>query len=455
MKKIFTFCLAALAAMTAFAQPQKVVADKIVSIVGDRIILFSDIRNAISDIARQNEGQIPPDVECRIMEQALVSKILMLQAEKDSLVVTEEEIEAELDQRVRYFINMYGSTQVLEEIAGKTIYQIKDEARESVKERKLAEAMQRKIVDNVRITPNEVKSFFDKIPVDSLPFFETELEVGQIVVYPKASRELEEYIINELNNYKRQIESKINTFEQLARNHSEDPAVKQNGGRYELNRNDKGTWDPAFLSAAFRLKEGEISAPFKSNFGFHIIHMEKRSGDDAIVRHILRIPPVTEEEISQSISKLDTIRSKIIAGTLEFGAAGTRYSESPEAKYVGPWIISRDGDPYNTIDELDKDLVAMLDKLKVGEYSQPVAFDDPTGKKAVRFVFLKSKSEPHRMNLKDDYNKIAEQALEQKKMTVLDKWLQERIAAYYIMIDEEIVQTCDQLKKWTSEKKAF
>ena len=208
--------------MMAQSQAKKVVADKIVAVVGDRIILQSDIRNSIEDARRQG-GNIPEGAECMLMEQALVSKVLMLQAEKDSLPVSDEEVEAELDQRVRHFINQVGGQEELEEMAGKTVYQIKDDARESVKENKLASAMQQKIVGSVKITPTEVKTFFDRVPKDSLPFFESELEVCQIVIYPKASRDLEQYIISEMNNYKKQIETKVATFEQLAQRYSEDP----------------------------------------------------------------------------------------------------------------------------------------------------------------------------------------------------------------------------------------
>src|SRR4051812_19011835 len=196
MRKIF-LALFAFSGLISFAQEKKIVADKILGIVGDRIILYSDIQNSIADIARQG-GNVPENAQCAILEQALVSKVLMLQAEKDSLVVTDEEVEAELDQRVRYFISQYGTQEAVEQLAGKTIYQIKDEARASVKERKLAEAMQRKIVDNIRITPAEVKVYFDRVPKDSLPFFESEVEVGQIVIYPKASHDLEKYVQDEL-----------------------------------------------------------------------------------------------------------------------------------------------------------------------------------------------------------------------------------------------------------------
>ena len=434
----------------AGAQAQRVIADKIAAIVGDRIILRSDVVNSIADIARQG-GQIPDNAECYIMEQAIISKVLMLQAMKDSLPVTDEEVEAELDQKVRYYIAQLGSQEALEEMAGKTIYQIKDDARESVKEQKLAMAMQRKIVENVRITPNEVKSFYDKIPKDGLPFYESELEIGQIVVFPKASRAIEEYIVGEMNNYRRQVESKATSFESLARQVSEDPGSKERGGQYQINRNEK-TWDPVFMSTAFRLKEGEISAPVKSKFGYHIIQMVQRLGDDAIVRHILRIPPVTDDEINEAKAKLDSIRTSILAGKITFNAAAVRYSNDDVVKYAGPMLTNREGAPYVTIDQLDKDMVAAISSMATGDISKPVAFTDEQNKKGVRLVFFKSRSEPHRMNMTDDYSKISEFALEEKKAKAIENWLRERIPVYYIMIDPSTLTDCPNLAKFADPK---
>jgi peptidyl-prolyl cis-trans isomerase SurA len=439
--------------MMAQSQAKRVVADKIAAIVGDRIILHSDIINSILDISRQG-GTVPENAECLLMEQAVVSKVLMLQAEKDSLPVTDEEVEAELDQKIRYYINQLGSQQALEEMAGKTVYQIKDDARESVKEQKLSAAMQRKIVDNVKITPTEVKAFFDKIPTDSLPFYESELEIGQIISYPKASRDIELYVVGEMNNYKKQLELKTTTFERLAKDVSEDPGSKDRGGQYQLNRNEK-TWDPIFMSTAFRLKDGEISAPVKSKFGYHIIQMVQRNGDDAVVRHILRIPPVTETEIRQAIVKLDSVRGKVIAGTISFNAAATKYSDDEAAKFAGPFITNRDGSTYVTIDALDKDMVGMLTKMKVGEYSQPIPYTDEQGKKGVRFVYLKSRSEPHRMNLHDDYSKISQFALEEKKAKAMEKWLMTKLPTYYVSVDPQTETECPQLKKFTVIQKGF
>jgi len=451
MKKIFTLSLFFLLATTFAAKGQsaKVVADKILAIVGDRIILYSDIQNTIADAIR-NGTQVPDNAQCTLMQQALISKVLMLQAEKDSLPVTEDEIEADLDNRIRKYINAYGSQEALEEIAGKTIYQIKEDARETVREQKLAEAMQRKIVESVHITPNEVKQFYEKIPKDSLPFFESELEIGQIVFYPKGNRDLEKFVMDELVNYKRQVEMKVATFEQLAMRFSEDPGSKERGGEYQLNKNDK-TWDPNFMAASFRLKnEGDMIGPVKSKFGYHLIQLVKRMGDDVVIRHILRMPPVTDAEVKTAIAKADTVRSKIIAGTISFASAATRYTEDEQAKFSGPYFIGRDGAPYVTIDLLDKDLVAMLDKLKPGDFSQPVVFDD-NGKKAVRIVHYKSRTEPHRLNMKDDFSRISAMALEQKKQKVLEKWMREKVPTYYIMIDDEI-KSCTDLIKWVGEK---
>jgi peptidyl-prolyl cis-trans isomerase SurA len=447
----FSFVLGLLGvSLISFAQPKKVVTDKVTAIVGDRIILLSDIKNSLADIARQG-GTIPENGECILTEQAIISKVMMLQAMKDSLPVTDEEVEADLDNRIRTYINQFGSQEALEEVAGKTIYQIKDDARESVKEQKFAQAMQRKIVENVRITPIEVKAYFDKIPKDSLPFYESELELGQIIVYPKASREVEQYIVGEMNNYKKQIELKVVSFDQMAKRVSEDPGSRDRGGQYQVNRNEK-TWDPVFLSTAFRMKEGEISSPVKSKFGYHIIQMVQRNGDDAIVRHILRIPPVTEDEIKSAKGKLDTVRAKVLKGDLTFNEAATKYSDDEAAKYTGPYLTGRDGSTFVTIDQLDKALVGLLDKMKVGEYSAPMEYESEQGKKGVRIVHLKSRSAPHRMNLTDDYSKIAQFALEEKKAKTLEKWLQGKLPTYYVMLDPQTAEDCPLLKKFEPKK---
>lgn len=431
----------------AQAQPRKAVADKIAAQVGDKIILRSDIYNAVLDIQRQG-GQLPPNPECVLMEAQLIQKALVLQAEKDSLPVSEEELEAALDNQIRGFISQYGSKEVLEEVAGKSVYQLKEDFREPFKERSLADQMRNKIISNVKITPTEVRAHFDSIPKDSLPFYESELEVSEIVVYPKANRDVESYVYNELNEFKKQVEAGTKKFDVLAKQFTEDPGSKDNGGQYSLNRNDK-IWDPTFLAAAFKLKEGQVSPVIKTKFGLHIIQMVSRAGDDAIVRHILKIPPVTEVEVKESMAKLDSVRAKLIAGTLQFGEAVNKYSEDEGSKFNGGQRQGRDGSSYVTIDQLDKETVFALQQMKVGEYSLPFGFVDERGRKAVRILHLKNRTEPHRENLRDDYSKISQRALEIKKTIMLEKWFVQHIPNYYISVDKEFTG-CAEIKQWVN-----
>ncbi|MBA4139415.1 MAG: peptidylprolyl isomerase [Segetibacter sp.] len=429
------------------AQPKKVIADKIVGQVGDKIILRSDITNAVADAQRQGQ-QLPPNPECALVEAQLIQKALVLQAEKDSLPISDEELEASLDNQVRGFIMQYGSKEVLEEVAGKTVYQLKEDFREPFRERNLADQMRKKIVDNVKITPTEVRAHFEKILKDSLPFYESELEVSEIILYPKANREVESYVMRELNDLKKQVESGEKKFDQLAKLYSDDPGSKEAGGQYNINRNDK-MFDPTFTAAAFKLKEGQVSPVIKTKFGLHILQMVSRAGDDAVIRHILRIPPVTQEEVNEAISKLDSIRSKLIAGTLSFGQAVNKYSEDEGSKFSGGRKQSRDGSTFVTIDQLDKDEVLALQKMKVGEYSQPVPFTDEKNKKGVRLIYLQTRTEPHRESLKDDYSRIAQRALEEKKMNALQTWFKTHIPNYYIAIDKEF-SGCESVKEWAS-----
>lgn len=443
MRKAIFLILSILFLSTTQAQTARVLADKIVGILGDKIVLKSDLLNYMDDIKRRG-GEIPENAECVLLERMMMDKALVLQAEKDSLPVSDDEINAELDQRIRYFIMEFGGKEAVEQVAGRTVYQMKEDFRQSVRERRLADAMRAKIVENIKITPQEVKVFFDKIPKDSLRFYETELVVGQIVLYPKAGRELEKFAIDELNDYKRQIENG-KSFENLARLYSEDPGSKQNGGRYEINKNEK-QWDPDFKTAAFRLRDGQVSPIVKSKFGYHIIQMVSRNGDDAVIRHILRVPEVTSQEIEQSRAKLDSIRSKLIAGTMNFGAAVEKYSDDENSKFTAGLVMGQTGSTSVTIDELDKEIVKVMGSLKVGEYSVPVDFLDERGKKGVRIILLQNKTEPHRENLRDDYNKVATRAVEEKKNLAVEKWFQTRLPTYYVMIDPDY-QGCSAIQE--------
>jgi peptidyl-prolyl cis-trans isomerase SurA len=441
--KIILTVLIAFAGISAMAQPKKVLADKIVAVVGDKIVLKTDIDNAMIDMQRQGI-EAPANARCFIMEQALGVKALVLQAEKDSLPITDEEIDTDIENRIRYFVSQYGSIEELERIAGKSVYQLKEDFKPGIRDQKLASAMRNKIVDDVKITPNEVKAYFEKLPEDSLAFYESEVEVGQIVSYPKASRDAEEYAVEQLNEYKKLIEGG-KTFNNMADLYSEDPGVKQNHGQYEINRTSKeldGTW----LNKAFTLKEGQISKPFKTKFGYHIIQLVSRAGDDAVVKHILKIPQVTNIEMKEGFSKLDSVRANLISGIIDFGTAVSKYSDDDASKFTGGMIQGPNGS-FLTIDQLDAGMVTMLKDLKLGQFSQPVEFTDDRGKKGIRIIYLKTQTEPHRENLKDDYSKIAARALEEKKENAIESWFYKKIKTYYIMVDADY-QGCEVMQKW-------
>ena len=335
------------------AQIKKVLADKIIATVGDKFILKSDIDNAIADYKRQAQGQegIVLPSSCQILEGQLIRKALVLQAEKDSINITEDEIQNAIDGRIRQFLQQFGSKEVLEEVAGRSIAQLKDDFKLLIKEQKLADEMQQKIVEKIKITPIEVRTFYNKIPVDSLPLYESEVQVLELVMHPKANRDVEEYVIKQLMDYRRQVEAGMNKFDQLVKLYSEDPSSKENLGQFSLNRNEKN-FDPAFMSGSFRLKEGQISAPIKSKFGYHLIQLISRSGDDAVVKHILRIPPISTDEINETKNFLDSVRKDIIANKYSFGEAVNKHSDDEGSKFTGGAISGRDGSTYVNYDML-------------------------------------------------------------------------------------------------------
>jgi peptidyl-prolyl cis-trans isomerase SurA len=340
---------------------------------------------------------------------------------------------------------MYGGVQALEEISGRTVFQLKEDFKVPFKERELANKMRAKILETIKITPVEVRAWWEQIPKDSLPYYESELEIGQIVIYPKPDRDVESYTAKQLNDIKKQIESGARRFDQMARQYSEDPGSKNTGGQYTVNRADK-FWDPVFLNTAFKLREGQISNVVKSKFGLHIIQCVSRAGDEAVVRHILMIPPVTDDEINLAKDRLDSVRAKLIAGTLTFGEAVAKYSDE-EDKFTGGWMMGQDQSTLVTIDQLPKDFIPLLKDMKPGQYSMPTAFTTDQGKRGVRVLYLRTRTDPHRENLKDDYNKISNRALEEKKQNILERWFDEKIKNYFIFVDSQY-NGCTTLKPW-------
>lgn len=421
--------------------------DKIIAIVGrNRIILQSDLEVEVL-MAKEKDPRFSDTMKSVMLQQMILRKMLLEQAERDSVIIPDEEVDAQLDNRLRYYIQMYGSKEKLESISGKTVYQIKEESRESIKEQMTSEKLQATILENTKITPAEVEAFYKKIPVDSLPFFPSTIEVGQIVIDPHVTTEMENYAHDKLADIRKDIVEGRKTFENAATVYSEDPGSRDNGGRYDgVTRT--GPWAPEFVAAAFKLQNGEISPIVKTKFGYHIIQMIQRKGDEADIRHILVKPEITSGDLLISLHKLDSIRTLLVSGKMTFPEAVGKFTTDEAAKRTGGMIADPStGNTELDMTKLDAGMVLLLDSLKQGDYSAPHIFLTDAHDRSCRIVYLRSRTVPHKANLKDDYSRIQEVAVAQKKQMKMINWVNAKLPTYYLWIAPEY-QNYPALRAW-------
>ena len=428
-------------------------ADKIVGIVDDRIILLSEIEGQYLQNTYQTTQPIPPDYKCQILNQSLMEKLLVAQAVLDSVNVTEDEVENELDRRVRTFSNVAGSIEKLEEYYGKSIVEMKDEFRPQVKDQMMAERERASIVGELKVTPSDVISFFNRIPKDSLPYYNSELELGELVIYPKVSDAVKEYSKQKITDLLNRVKNGEN-FSTLASTYSEDPGSADKGG--ELGFVNRGELDPSFEAAAFALKKpNEVSDVIESSYGFHIIQLIERRGDRINVRHILIKPKRTSYDITKAGKLADSIYYMIQSGKYTFTEAVSRFSEDEYTKTNGGMFQNpASGNSKFDINDLgsfDQTLVPATDTLQVGAVSRPMLFHNDKGETGFRIIYLKSKSKPHQANLKDDYDKIQEMALAKKQTDTINKWLHDRIAKSYVFVAPEY-RNCKVIEKWINNE---
>lgn len=426
-------------------------ADRIVAIVGrNRIILQSDLDVQLAQLKQQDPNAYNDTVKCVLLQQMILKKMLMEQAERDSVLVTDEEVDAQLNNRIRYFVQLYGSKEKLEQASGKTLYQLKEDNRDVIKEDMISEKMQGEIMEHVKITPAEVEAFYNKIPKDSLPFYPAAVEVGQIVIDPPVSPELDSYAHAKIEDIRNQIVNGGKSFETLAGIYSDDPGSRDNGGRYDdVSRN--GSFAPEFLNAAFKLQNGEISPIIKTKFGYHIIQMIQRKGDEADLRHILIRGEITSGDFKKTLDKLDTIRTQLVAGTITFPLAVGKYATDEASKRTGGMISDpQTGSTLLEMSKLDPAMVLTLDSLQPGQYSRPQIFYNEQHDKSCRIIYLRSRTAPHKANLKDDYARIQEVSLQQKKGQKMQQWVKDKLPTYYLWIDPAYMD-CKVLKTWRTD----
>ncbi len=417
-----------------FISAQKNVIDKIVAVVGDEIILKSDIENAF--LQEQGQGLISssPDYKAELLERQLIQKLLMAQAQVDSVSVTEEEVENAVTSQVEFFISNIGSQEKLEAYFGKSIQEIKDDMRAPIREQLITEQMQQKIVEKIRVTPSEVRAYYKKVPKDSLPDMPDRYELQQIVLRPEISEAEKERIREELRKFRDQILNGEKTFNTLAVLYSEDQVSAVRGG--ELGYQPKQGLDPAFAEAAFSLKPGKISKIVESEFGFHIIQLIDRQGEKINVRHILLQPKVSEKEKEEALNRLDTIRQYINEGKMSFEEAAYYFSTDKKTRNNGGLFA----DPQTSEARIARadipgEMARVINKMKPGEISEPFISHE-RGREEYKIVKVKAFYPQHKANIDDDWQNFELMLKKEKQMDKLEKWIKEKQASTYIHIDE-------------------
>jgi peptidyl-prolyl cis-trans isomerase SurA len=420
------------------------VIDRIVAVVGEYRILQSDIETQYL----QNRAQgisMPGDAKCIILEDYLSQKLLVNQAKIDSVEISEASVEMELDGRLQYFISMIGSQEALEEYFGKSILQIKTDMRESVRENLLTRQMQGTITADVRVTPSEVRAFYNSLSRDSIPYIDSKIEISQITMYPKVEEEAIFEVKQRLLELRRRILDG-ESFTTLAVLYSEGPSAPKGG---EIGFMGKGELDPAYAKAAFSLKEGGISTIVESSFGYHIIQLIERREDRVNTRHILMKPQIKPESITSTRNKLDSITMYIRTDTLSFDLAARIYSQDVNTAVNGGVMVN----PINNTTEFElndlqpAEFVALRD-LDPGEITDPFKTEDENGKEVYKIILLQNRTRPHRANLKEDYQVLQDLALEHKKEEAYLLWLDEKIEETFIRIDNSFAGCDFQKKGW-------
>ncbi len=431
------------------AKAQGTVIDKIVAQVGDNIILLSDIE-AQKQQALTSGIAMTATLDCEILEKMMYQQLLVNQAKLDSLVISDENVDAEMENRLRVIENQIGSREKMEEFYGKTVNEIKDEFREVIRERLLAEEMERKVTADISVTPKEVEEFFKTVPEDSIPLINAQLSFQQIVDYPEITKDDKKLAYDKLAEILSDIKGGKN-FATQARIHSMDPGSASLGGTIEASR---GMMVPQFEAAAFSLKEGEISDIFETSYGYHILKLNSRKGDDYVCQHILIIPEFSSEALELSANRVDSCYQLLKQNQITWEEAVFTFSND-EATKQNKGIITN---PYTgeqtwsmeDLNQIDQEIYLLTDAMEKGDISSPNLYLNIFERKqGVRIVRLMNRTEPHKANLKDDYALIKSAAESNKKEKLINEWIASKLTNAYIRIDESF-ENCQFKNKWIS-----
>jgi peptidyl-prolyl cis-trans isomerase SurA len=436
--------LAFLATFLTYAQPKKQKVDGVIGVVGDYVILDSDIDLEFINLKAQ--GIDTKNItRCEMFGKQLEDKLYAHHAIQDSIVVTDMEVNAFLNEQINVAVEQMGSMdKVVKYYKKKNEEDLRSHFFDVVKLNKLTTQMQKQIIDKVEITPEEVRNFFREIPQDEIPVFGAEVEIAQIIVKPVINEEEKQKVITKLKEIRQEVLNGSSFFSKAVL-FSEDPGSSSNGGYYKMNR--KTPFVKEFKDVAFSLGEGEISEPFETDFGYHIIFVEKIRGQEVELRHILMAPKVTPQAMKDAKDKIDAIREKIVSGAISFADAAKSDSEEKETKNNGGVLLNpRTMEPRFELTKMDPSLYGQVSALQVNDVSRPILEDD-RGKKYYKIITVNKKTEEHKAEFSQDYIKIKELALRDKQIKEIGKWSEEKIKETYIKINEEY-KSCEFTNNW-------
>ena len=424
-------------------QKQKI--DGVIAKIGDYIILDSDIDKAYLEISSQGNS-VKDITRCQLLGKLMEDKLYAHQAIQDSLKVTDGEVKSLMDERLAYMVEQIGSMEkVIQYYKKNNEEEFRSYFFDVLKENKLTDEMRKKIVEAVEITPEEVRNFFKSIPKDDLPVFGAEMEVAQIIVTPKVSDADKQKVIDKLNEFKKDILAG-SSFATKAVLYSQDPGSRATGGFYKMNR--KTPFVKEFKDVAFSLAEGEISAPFETEFGFHIIYVEKIKGQDIELRHILLAPVITEDALKEAKEKITLIRKRIIAKEITFADAARTISDEKETRVNGGALINpKTQDTRFELTKMDPALYSQVSNLKEQEISLPLLDEDQSGKKKYKLITVTNRIDEHTADYGKDYVKIKDLALKEKQIKAIGKWFDEKIKDTYIKVIGEY-RDCPFANNW-------
>ena len=445
--KFFISGLLFILPLVIFGQREKI--DDIIAQVGEEIVLLSEIEEQFALAAAQQGTAIPAEAKCGIIDQLLSQKLILNQAALDSVIVADEEIETQLNARIDRILGfMQGDVSQFEAYYGKSVNEVKADFRQDLRAQITTERMQAIILGEVKITPAEVKDFFSEIPVDSLPYFNSEVELGEIVYKPKVNKEERQKAMEKAQSIRDRIMEGGEDFATLAGTYSHDPGSAKLGG--DLGWAKRNTFVPEFEATAYTLENGEISELVETDFGFHIIQLIERRGNSVKVRHILISPEITEADLDLANSTVNEFRNEIFVDSISFSRAVKKYGDENQQSYNNDGIMVNPatGNGFFEIGDLEPDIYFAIDTLEVNEMTAPMKFQAPNGETMYRLVLLKSRTQPHKADLALDYSRIQKAALESKKSIFINNWVEEKIGSTYIEFEDPYGTCQPVIERW-------